>query len=184
MNASLYLADTFTFDHWSPIFLTLFWIFAVAALVWLVIWLLFCRGDEDVVSTQAEDSGDPPADTAPVDELREMGIDTASEEEARALFADELNTGTVSQDSVYGIIYHKLPAEGGSDDLKLIKGVAEVLEGKLNDIGVYRFKQVAVWTDTACEEFSKMLTFKDRIYRDNWIAQAKDFHEKKYNEKL
>ncbi len=99
------------------------------------------------------------------------------------LFAAELEAGSVSQDPVHGIIYSSVP-DGGADDLKQIKGVAKVLEGKLNDIGIYRFKQVAVWTDAACEEFSKMLTFKDRIYRDNWIAQAKDFHEEKYDEKL
>ncbi len=63
------------------------------------------------------------------------------------------------------------------DDLKKIKGVAKVLEGKLHGFGVYKFKQIAVWTDSACKEFSKLLTFKDRIYRDDWISQAKAFHE-------
>lgn len=59
-----------------------------------------------------------------------------------------------------------------------------MLEGKLNGIGVYRFKQVAVWTDAACEEFSKMLTFKKRIWTDNWLAQAKQLHEENYGEKI
>ncbi|MEM1441385.1 MAG: hypothetical protein AAGF67_03525 [Verrucomicrobiota bacterium] len=49
---------------------------------------------------------------------------------------------------------------------------------------MYRFKQVAVWTDAACQEFSKLLTFKNRIYTDNWLAQAKTLHEEKYDEKL
>ena len=70
------------------------------------------------------------------------------------------------------------------DDLKKIKGVAKVLEGKLHGIGVYKFKQIAVWTDAACKEFSKLLTFKDRVYRDDWISQTKAFHEEQYDEKL
>ena len=108
---------------------------------------------------------------------------TATEEQAAAQFAGELTEGSVRQDPVYGILYVGRP--DAIDDLKLIKGVANVLEGKLNEIGVYRFKQVAVWTEPACREFSKMMTsFKDRIYRDNWIAQAKQFHFDKYGENL
>ncbi len=107
----------------------------------------------------------------------------ASEEEAASTFASELASGTVKQDPVYGILYTGKPEE--VDDLKQIKGVGKVLEGKLNGIGVYRFKQVGVWTQPCCEEFAKLLTaFKDRIYRDNWIAQAKRFHNEKYDDKL
>ena len=117
------------------------------------------------------------------DEKAPAEFKTATEEQAAAQFAGELSEGTVRQDPVYGILYVGKP--DSVDDLKLIKGVANVLEGKLNEIGVYRFKQVAVWTEPACREFSKMMTsFKDRIYRDNWIAQAKQFHFDKYGEEL
>ncbi len=109
-------------------------------------------------------------------------FDTATADEAANFFAAEIASGEAKQDDVYGIVYNSAPTE--VDDLKQIKGIANVLEGKLHTIGVYRFKQVAVWTDDACKEFSKMLTFKNRIYRDNWIAQAKDFHEKKYGERI
>jgi predicted flap endonuclease-1-like 5' DNA nuclease len=106
----------------------------------------------------------------------------ASEDEAAKLFAEELASGAVRQDPVYGIVYASPPAE--IDDLKQIKGVAKVLEGKLHAVGVYRFRQVAVWTDAACAEFSKMLSFKKRLYQDNWLAQAKTLHEAKYGERL
>lgn len=108
---------------------------------------------------------------------------TVSVEEAADIFASELASGAVTQDSVYGILYAEKPEV--VDDLKKIKGVGKVLEGKLNGIGVYRFKQVGVWTKSSCEEFAKLLTsFKDRIYRDNWIAQAKALHNEKYDDKL
>jgi predicted flap endonuclease-1-like 5' DNA nuclease len=118
----------------------------------------------------------------PVEGDGDEDFEAASAEEAASLFSSELDSGEVIQDPVYGIIFKEAPAE--VDDLKEIKGVAKVLEGKLNGVGVYRFKQVAVWTDAACAEFSKMLTFKNRIYTDNWLAQAKEFHEKKYGEKI
>lgn len=133
------------------------------------------------IAAKEENSSPSAADSAPAEE-DDDDFEAATEEEAANVFAAELEAGEVEQDSVYGIIYKEAPSE--VDDLKEIKGVAKVLEGKLNSIGVYRFKQVAVWTDAACAEFSKMLTFKNRIYTDNWLDQAKEFHEKKYGEKL
>ena len=70
------------------------------------------------------------------------------------------------------------------DDLKLISGVATVLEGKLNDYGVYTFRQVMEWDQTNIAEFQELLpAFKDRIERDDWVGQAAHlyhhFHEEK-----
>lgn len=125
-----------------------------------------------------ETTGDDSATTTPLPSIR-----TATAEQAAAMFRGDLDAGTVRQDDVYGIVYLQRPDE--IDDLKEIKGVARVLEGKLHEIGVYRFRQIAVWTDPAVKEFSKLLTnFKNRIYRDDWIAQAKEYHERKYGERL
>jgi len=188
-----------------PVFLILFWLIIIGLLVWLIIWLLFCccRDESGAVSEESIDSVESHStqDSAPEtneeseassaeadlaerqDKGTEVEFRAASEEEARSLFKKELESGHVLQDPVYGIVYDKAP-DDGVDDLKRISGVAQVLEGKLNGIGVYRFKQVAAWTDAACEEFSKLITFKDRIYRDNWIAQAKALHKEKYGESL
>jgi predicted flap endonuclease-1-like 5' DNA nuclease len=137
---------------------------------------------ENQDSSKDEKKAESPKPKGKADDAGEDSIDTASAEEAAQMFSAELDSGLVTQDPVFGIIYKEAPSE--VDDLKKIKGVAKVLEGKLNGIGVYRFKQVAVWTDAACAEFSKLLTFKNRIYQDDWIAQAKEFHEGKYDEKL
>ncbi|MEM7699304.1 MAG: hypothetical protein AAF236_12980 [Verrucomicrobiota bacterium] len=190
-------------DYLIPI---LFWGFAVAALVWLVIWL-FLLGDDDASlsaeSAQTEASSTSPATSpkaAPAEKVEtattlddeeaevaaaiaESGFVAASEDEAAKTFSGELDSGLVSQDPTYGIVYGSAPDD--PDDLKRIKGVAKVLEGRLNSVGVYKFKQVAVWTEAACLEFRKLLpSFKDRIYRDNWIAQAKELHEEKYGESV
>jgi len=85
--------------------------------------------------------------------------------------------GPVRMHATRGLIYTQAPKE--HDDLKRISGIAVVLEARLNDYGVYTFKQIMKWKPEAIEEFSLLLTFKDRIERDDWISQARFF----YNEK-
>jgi len=62
--------------------------------------------------------------------------------------------------------------EGAPDDLKLIKGVGPVLEKKLNDFGVTKFAQVAAFSRDDIEKLDEALSFKGRIDRDEWLAQA------------
>ena len=110
-------------------------------------------------------------------------IETASAEQAGEQFKAEIESGNARLDQSFGVVFTAAPDK--ADDLKKIKGVGNVLEGKLNEHGVYTYRQIAFWTDAAVREFSKMLTsFKDRIYRDNWIAQAKALHEKHHGENL
>lgn len=85
---------------------------------------------------------------------------------------------SVKEDEDLGIIYTSRPDE--VDDLKLIKGVANVLEGRLHEFGIYRFKQIVHWTESHMEEFSDRLSFSGRIQRDNWQEQAAQFHKEKY----
>lgn len=60
------------------------------------------------------------------------------------------------------------------DNLKLIKGVGPVLEKKLNDLGIFSFKQISQLSETDIEMLSSKLgSFAGRITRDNWKEQAK-----------
>ncbi len=60
------------------------------------------------------------------------------------------------------------------DDLKLIKGVGPKIEGMLNDLGIYKFSQIAAWSKSDIEEVStKLGSFKDRITRDDWVKKAR-----------
>lgn len=73
-------------------------------------------------------------------------------------------------------------AETDADDLKQIKGVGPKLESMLNDLGISTFKQVASLNDRQCKEVSLAIkTFPDRIYRDQWVEQAKQLHNEKYS---
>ncbi|MQB45067.1 hypothetical protein [Rhizobium sp. ICMP 5592] len=58
------------------------------------------------------------------------------------------------------------------DDLKLIDGVGPVNEGKLHELGVWTFKQVAAWTPANAEWVGSYMAFPGRIEREDWIGQA------------
>ncbi len=65
------------------------------------------------------------------------------------------------------------PREGGKDNLCRIKGVGNIIEGKLNDLGVYHFDQIAAWTEKEIVWVDSHLAFSGRILREDWIGQAK-----------
>lgn len=62
--------------------------------------------------------------------------------------------------------------KGAPDDLKLISGVGPVLEGRLNDLGITKWSQVAKLTAKQIDQVEGSLNFKGRVARDNWLAQA------------
>jgi large subunit ribosomal protein L21 len=67
------------------------------------------------------------------------------------------------------------PAAAGGDDLKQLSGVGPALEKKLHAAGVTTFAQIAAWTPEDVADMDQKLSFKGRIEREGWIAQA---HEK------
>ncbi|MEM1076743.1 MAG: NADH-quinone oxidoreductase subunit NuoE [Pseudomonadota bacterium] len=66
------------------------------------------------------------------------------------------------------------PRGGRADDLKRIKGVGPKLEAKLNEIGIYHFRQIAAWSSAHVAWADENLVgFKGRVSRDDWVKQAK-----------
>ncbi len=82
--------------------------------------------------------------------------------------------GTIRKDQVRGNVYVEPPQF--RDDLKKISGIAHVLERRLNEYGIYTYKQIMEWDKTAIDEFSHLLAFPDRIERDDWLGQARQFY--------
>lgn len=65
-------------------------------------------------------------------------------------------------------------ARDGSDNLQRIKGIGPALEMVLNNMGIRRFDQIAVWNDDDVANIRSQLgSFGNRIERDNWVGQAK-----------
>ena len=65
-------------------------------------------------------------------------------------------------------------ATDGADDLSNISGVGPIIVKKLHAEGITTFAQVAAWSDADVEAIEEKLSFKGRVGREDWIAQAKE----------
>lgn len=66
------------------------------------------------------------------------------------------------------------PRDGKADDLKLIWGVGEALEQKLNELGFWHFDQISAWTSADEKWVSNQIgTNSARVTRDKWVDQCK-----------
>lgn len=71
------------------------------------------------------------------------------------------------------------------DDLTDIAGIGPKLKKKLKEeFGITTFKALATISAADLERLAGMLLFPDRIFREDWIGQARELHLRKYNELL
>ena len=97
-------------------------------------------------------------------------------EQAPVEFTSEAAAPVV--DEKRGLIYASAPVE--VDDLKKVSGLGPVLEEKLNEFGIYTYKQITDWSEENIAEFDELLSLKGRIEQDNWLDQAQTLHEEKH----
>lgn len=67
-------------------------------------------------------------------------------------------------------LFSTVPAD--ADNLKELKGVGPGLEKTLNEMGIYKFTQIASWGSKEIAWVDARLKFKGRIVRDDWVGQA------------
>jgi predicted flap endonuclease-1-like 5' DNA nuclease len=65
------------------------------------------------------------------------------------------------------------PRGGQADDLQQIAGIGSKLEQKLNSIGIWHYDQIASWTQKEIDWVNAAISFRGRIERENWGAQAR-----------
>lgn len=66
------------------------------------------------------------------------------------------------------------------DNLKKIKGVGPAIEKTLNEMGIVRFQQIADMSEYDIDRVAQRLKgFRSRIYREDWIGQARDYLDQK-----
>ncbi len=93
-------------------------------------------------------------------------VTTAAEEEPEPVFA--LSGKEVLREKIYTDA-----APGEKDDLTLIVGIGPFLEQKLNDQGIYTFKQISEFDAESITKVTRDIGyFAGRIERDDWIGQA------------
>jgi predicted flap endonuclease-1-like 5' DNA nuclease len=70
-----------------------------------------------------------------------------------------------------------------TDDLKQIKGVGPAIEKTLNGLGIYRFNQIAEMSEYDIDRVAQHLSgFRSRIYREDWVGQARNLQYQKNND--
>jgi predicted flap endonuclease-1-like 5' DNA nuclease len=71
--------------------------------------------------------------------------------------------------------HHDRATDGGeADELTKLKGLGPKAASRLNELGIFRFEQVAGWTeDDIARIDGEMGAFKGRIVRDRWVEQAR-----------
>lgn len=66
-------------------------------------------------------------------------------------------------------------AHESADDLKRVSGIGPVFERTLNEMGIYRYEQLARLTEQDLERVAaRLATFPDRIVHDRWVEQARE----------
>ena len=63
--------------------------------------------------------------------------------------------------------------EAPADDLKRISGIGPKLQQVLNGLGVWRYADIAAWSEAETQRFDERLGLSGRIQRDGWVEQAK-----------
>ena len=118
------------------------------------------------------------------------GMDASNEpmEEEDLISAEELEDVTDDNDveesveeSVEDLSGENVPR----DNLKMIKGVGPAIEKTLNEMGICHFDQIAEMSEYEIDRVAHRLKgFRSRIYREDWIGQARDLHDQKVNGQL
>ena len=68
------------------------------------------------------------------------------------------------------------------DDLQKIKGVGPAIEKTLNEMGIVSFRQIADMSEYDIDRVARRLKgFRTRIYREDWIGQARELHDQAVN---
>ena len=123
---------------------------------------------EDIFVEEGDDetAGEPDADT---------GTDTNTDTDTEMAEDDLFTSVNKYLDDV---------AEPGDDkdDLKKIKGVGPVIEKTLNELGIFLFNQIAEMSEFEIDRVAQRLKgFRSRIYREDWMGQARDLQFRKNN---
>ena len=76
-----------------------------------------------------------------------------------------------------------MPVSGARDRLQSIKGVGPAIEKTLNEMGIFSYSQIADMSEYDIDRIANRLKgFRTRIYREDWIGQARDLRDQAYSD--
>jgi predicted flap endonuclease-1-like 5' DNA nuclease len=124
-------------------------------------------------SNDAIDNGDVDDEA---DDSEEIDIESSSELEEDAV-EDEDDDDDDDDDDDADLLKDP-PINGARDNLKAIKGVGPAIEKTLNEMGIFRYEQIADMSEYEIDRVAKRLKgFRSRIYREDWIGQARGLRD-------
>ncbi len=102
---------------------------------------------------------------------------------AAEVFVDEEDKKFEQPDTATRRILDEDTSSGDDkDDLQQIKGVGPAIEKTLNELGIFYYNQIAEMSEYEIDRVAQRLKgFRSRIYRQDWIGQARDLHYQKNN---
>lgn len=66
-------------------------------------------------------------------------------------------------------------AAAAGDDLTRIKGIGQVMQRRLGELGILSFRQLAELTPAEVQRINGAIDFPGRIERERWVEQARRF---------
>jgi predicted flap endonuclease-1-like 5' DNA nuclease len=133
--------------------------------------------------TDGMDASNEPIDEEPQDD--EPLDDEHPDDEPEELIAAEELEGTVEENDADEPPESLASNNGPRDDLKKIKGVGPAIEKTLNEMGICHFNQIAEMSEYEIDRVAHRLKgFRSRIYREDWIGQARDLYDQKVSGQL
>jgi predicted flap endonuclease-1-like 5' DNA nuclease len=145
--------------------------------------------DQEALGDKLDASNDPASTTCTgleqtledPDDVEEQAQDEVDAEDEAGAGAGESDdqTGAVATAALVTELHDREPG-GLRDNLRLIKGIGPAIEKTLNELGIFRYHQIAEMTDYDIDRVAQRLKgFSSRIYREDWIGQARDLQLQK-----
>lgn len=119
--------------------------------------------------TEATAAVEPEAVAEPEPEPEPAPAEAPAEEAA-----DEVHPSEAMLAELEGVQPEQVekPDDGG-DDLTAITGIGPRIGEVLNELGIFKYAQIASWTPENETWIENHLSFKGRVSRENWVEQAK-----------
>jgi predicted flap endonuclease-1-like 5' DNA nuclease len=132
--------------------------------------------DRDAIADDLDASNDQ------YDETAEHALAASASNIANEVIEESIE-GTSVDTPVSPEVESSEPAERPEDNLKLIKGVGPAIEKTLHELGIYRFNQIADMSEFDIDRVAQRLRgFRSRIYREDWVGQARTLEYQKNND--
>jgi len=131
---------------------------------------------------RAEDEADDP-EIAEAEVESEIDDDDQAEGEADDPEITEAEAEAEAEEHTFNDSVNDFDAIGSRDDLKQIKGVGPAIEKTLNELGIFTLDQIAEMSEYDIDRVAKRLKgFRTRIYREDWIGQARSLQDEQSSE--